>query len=209
MEKKLNSLDVFTIGQFVNMTDGLVRKMMNVNGLRTKMELLGEYCYPVKPIPKAKRNIASTRSFGEDISDFLQVSEAMYSYIRSGVKKLKDNGLATNRATIFLSGNYHKGNQYTYSKQIVLCSQTTNIDEIWSQIQPYLREIYKSDRTYKKCGIIFNELRPQHISQGILFQSSVQLVQPPANTEKKWEMRQEYLTQKYTTNWDDIPTCLV
>lgn len=207
--KKLNNLDVYTIGQFVNMNDGLIRKLMNVNGLKTKMELLGEYCYQVKPIPKAKRNIASTRSFGTDVSEFSQVAEAMYTYIKSGVKKLKDNGLATNKATIFISGNYHKGNTYSDSQQITFNSQTTDVELIWSQVYPYLQELYKSDRQYKKCGIIFNELRPHDISQGTLFSSEVQLVEPPVNTERRWEMRQEYLTQKYTTQWDDIPVCLV
>jgi DNA polymerase V len=207
--KKLKNLDVYTIGQFVNLNDGLVRKLMNVNGLKTKMELLGEYCHPVKTLPKAKKNIASTRSFGTDISEFSQVAEAMYSYIKSGVKKLKDNGLATNKATIFISGNYHKGNEYSKSKQIILNSQTTSVDDIWSQIYPYLQEIYNTDRTYKKCGIIFNELKPEHILQGTLFSTKVQPVQPPVNTEKKWEMKQDFLTQKYTTSWNDLPVCLV
>ena len=208
-KKKLNNLDVFSIGQFINLNDGLIRKLMNINGLKTKMELLGEYCYQVKPLPKAKRNIASTRSFGEDISEFNQIAEAMYTYIKSGVKKLKDNGLATNRATIFISGNYHKGNAYTDSKQITLNSQTTDIQSIWSQVYPYLQEIYSSERTYKKCGIIFNELKPHNISQGTLFQSNVEPVEPPTTTGKGWEMRQDFLTQKYTTQWDDIPVCLV
>lgn len=208
-KKKLNNLDVYTIGQFINLNDGLIRKLMNVNGLKTKFELMGEYCHPVKTFIKPKRNIASTRSFGEDISDFSQVSEAMYSYIQSGVKKLISNGLATNRATIFLTGNYHKGNKYTYSEQIILNKQTTSIEEIWSQVYPHLRKIFKTGKEYKKCGIIFNELRPQNIYQGTLFETSVQLVQPPANTEKKWEMKQDFLTQKYTTKWDDIPVCLV
>jgi DNA polymerase V len=38
--KKLKELQVETIGQFVMMNDGLVRKLMNVNGLKTKLELL-------------------------------------------------------------------------------------------------------------------------------------------------------------------------
>ena len=29
------------------------------------------------------------------------------------------------------------------------------------------------------------------------------------NEEKKWEMRQEYISQKYTTSWDEIPQVFV
>lgn len=67
------------------------------------------YCHQITPIPKAKRNIASTRSFGSDVDSFDQIAEAMYSYIKSGVKKLIDNELSPTKATIFISGNRHKG----------------------------------------------------------------------------------------------------
>jgi DNA polymerase V len=207
--KKLKNIQVNTVGQFVMVSDLSIRKMMNVNGLKTKMELLGEYCHPVQKIPKLKRNIASTRSFGQDIDSFEQIAEAMYSYIQSGVKKLIDNEISPNRATIFLCGNIHKGEKHYSSKQISFNKQTRNIDDIWSQVYPHLLSIYSDTKKYKKCGIIFNELMPESIEQGTLFTSTIELVQPPSNTEKKWEMRQEYISQKFTTSWADIPSVFV
>jgi DNA polymerase V len=207
--KKLKMIGVDSVGQFVMLNDGLVKKMMNVNGLKTKMELLGMYCHPIQPIPKLKRNVASTRSFGQDIDSFDQISEAMYSYIKSGIKKLIDNEISPNRATIFLCGNVHKGEKHYSSKQITFQRQTRDIDEIWSQVYPHLKSIYKSSKKYKKCGIIFNDLMPEKVEQGTLFSSSIQMVQPPVNTEHNWEMRQEYVSQKFTTSWSDIPSVFV
>ena len=207
--KKLKNIQVNTVGQFVMVSDISIRKMMNVNGLKTKMELLGEYCHPVQKIPKLKRNIASTRSFGQDIDSFEQIAEAMYSYIQSGIKKLIDNEISPNRATIFLCGNIHKGEKHYSSKQISFHKQTRNIEEIWSQVYPHLQSIYSDTKKYKKCGIIFNDLMPESIQQGTLFSMAIQPIQPPTNTEKKWEMRQEYISQKFTTSWEDIPTVFV
>jgi DNA polymerase V len=207
--KKLRKLDINSVGQFVMASDVSIRKMMNVNGLKTKMELLGEYCHPVQKIPKLKRNIASTRSFGQDIDSFEQIAEAMYSYIQSGIKKLIDNEISPNRATIFLCGNIHKGEKHYSSKQISFHKQTRNIEEIWSQVYPHLQSIYSDTKKYKKCGIIFNDLMPESIQQGTLFSMAIQPIQPPTNTEKKWEMRQEYISQKFTTSWEDIPTVFV
>lgn len=207
--KKLNQLGVESIGQFVMMNDSLVRKLMNVNGLKTKMELLGMYCHPVQTQPNLKKNIASTRSFGSDIDSFDQVAEAMYSYIKSGVKKLRDNEISPNRATIFLSGNVHKGEKHYTSKQITFTKQTRDVDEIWSQVYPFLRKMFKVGKKYKKCGIIFNSLMPENLEQGTLFSQSLQFVQPPVNTEKKWEMRQDFMSQRYTTLWDEIPKAFV
>ena len=207
--KKLKSIGVDSVGQFVMLSDGLIRKMMNINGLKTKMELLGMYCHPVQKVPKLKRNVASTRSFGKDIDSFDQIAEAMYSYIKSGVKKLTDNGIAPNRCTIFLCGNIHKDEKHYSSKQIQFNSQTRDVDQIWSQIYPHLKKIYNSSKKYKKCGIIFNDLMPESIQQGTLFSSSIQMIQPPVNKEHEWEMRQDFMSQKYTTSWDEIPNVLV
>lgn len=207
--KKLKVQGVESVGQFVMMPDYTVRKLMNVNGLKTKCELLGMYCHPVKPNPKLKKNIASTRSFGKDVDDFDQVAEAMYSYIKSGVKKLKDNEISPNRATIFISGNVHKGEKHYSSKQINFLKQTRDVNEIWSQVYPYLRKLYKSGKKYKKCGIIFNDLMPENIEQATLFSTTLQIIQPPVNKEKDWQMRQDYVSQKYTTSWEQIPKVFV
>jgi hypothetical protein len=83
------------------------------------------------------------------------------------------------------------------------------VDDIWSQVYPHLLSIYSDTKKYKKCGIIFNELMPESIEQGTLFTSTIEIVQPPSNTEKRWEMRQEYISQKFTTSWADIPSVFV
>ena len=207
--KKLKFIGVESIGQFLMMPDIQVRKMMNVNGLRTKMELLGTYCHQVKTNSKPKKNIASTRSFGSDVSSLEQIAEAMYNYIQTGVKKLRDNEIMPNRATIFISGNYHKGNKYGYSKQISFQKQTRDINEIWSQVYPVLKSIYDDSKTYKKCGIIFNDLKPESVQQTTLFNEDILSIEPPQNKEKKWEMRQEFISPKYTTSWDEIPSVFV
>lgn len=207
--KKLKDLNVETVGQFMMVENSLVRKLMNVNGLRTKMELLGYYCHQIVTTPKLKKNIASTRSFGQDIDDFNQLSEAMYTYITNGIKKLKDNEVSPNRVTIFVSGNIHKGQKHHDSKQITLQKQTKDVNEIWSQVYPHLKKMFNSNKSYKKCGIIFNELMPESIEQGKLFYDDFTPVEPPENKEKKWEMKQDFISQKYTTSWDEIPDVFV
>jgi DNA polymerase V len=207
--KKLKAMGVETIGQFVMLNDLTVKKNMTINGLKAKMELLGMYCHHIQPIPKLKKNIASTRSFGQDIDSFDQVAEAMYSYIKNGVKKLIDNEISPNRATIFLAGNVHKGEKHYSSIQVQFTKQTRDVDEIWSQVYPQLKSIYSSKKKYKKCGIIFNNLMPEHLEQGTLFNNVIQMVQPPVNENKEWEMNQGYISQKYTTSWEDIPKVFV
>lgn len=207
--KKLKGIGVESVGQFMNVHQYTVKKLMNINGLRTQLELMGEYCYPVKPKNQPKKNIASTRSFGQDVDDFSQISEAMYSYIESGVKKLIQNNIQTSRCSIFVCGNKHKGESHYNSTQITFQESTQSVDDIWAQVYPKLKKIFKDGKKYKKCGIIFNELTPDTIKQITLFTEPIQTVIKPVNVEKKWEMKQEYITRKYTTSWDELPLVFV
>ena len=207
--KRLKGLGIDTIGQFVMMNDLSIRKIMNINGLKTKMEIMGNYCYPVASVTKIKKNIASTRSFGQDIESFDQISEAMYYYIKSGVKKLKDNEVLASRVTIFLTGNIHKEEEHHISKQIQLSKQTRDVDHIWSEVYPHLKMIHNPNKRYKKCGIVFNGLSPDTVEQNTLFQTTIDLIDPPVNEEHQWEMNQDFISQRYTTSWEDLPKVFV
>jgi DNA polymerase V len=207
--KKLRSFGVESVGQFMNMNDLIIRKMLNVSGLRTKLELGELYCYPVQLKNKTKKNIASTRSFGSDVEQLEQLQEAMFSYIKSGVKKLMENEVSSSRCTIFLAGNKHKGQGHYSSKVVTFQEPTQSINEIWSQVQPHMNMLYSQDKKYKKCGIIFNELTPEDVKQITLFTEPLDVVPVPQNVDKKWEMIQDYITQKYTTSWDELPLVFV
>ena len=207
--KKLKNIGVDTVGQFMNASSYTIKKMMNINGLKTQMELNGECCYPVTTSTKIKKNIASTRSFGEDINDFTQISEAMYSYIENGVRKLIQNNIQTSRCTIFVSGNKHKGDNHYKQGQITFQESTQDVNEIWGQVYPQLRKIFKTGKNYKKCGIVFNELTPDNVKQITLFTEPIQTYTKPVNQEKKWEMKSDHISQKYTTSWDEIPLVFV
>lgn len=207
--KKFKNIGVESVGQFINTSDYTIRKLTNVNGAKTQLELKGVYCNHIQNQSKLKKNIASTRSFGKDVSDFNQLGEAMYNYIQSGIKKLNQSGVLANRVSIFVSGNYHKGDNYHFSKLINLQKPTRNPDEIWSQIYYHFKTICQKEGKFKKCGIVFNDLTPDDIVQTSLFNEEIKFIEPPINEIKDWEMRQEFITQKYTTSWDDLPKVFV
>ena len=198
-----------SVGQFINTHEYTVKKLMNINGVKTLLELQELYCHPIQKRLKPKKNIASTRSFGKDVSGFDQLGEAMYTYIKNGVKKLSQNSLLANKATIFVSGNYHKGHKYHHSKVIKLQTPTRDPDLIWSQIYQQYKVLCERSEKYKKCGIVFNELTPDNVIQTSMFFDEVKVIDVPVNKTQEWEMRQDYITQKYTTSWDDLPQVFV
>lgn len=207
--KNLKNIGINSVGQFMNTSQHVVRGLMNVNGIRTQMELLEHYCHPIVKQNKPKKNIASTRSFGEDVTEFSQISEAMYFYIENGVRKLIQNNIQTSKCTIFVSGNVHKGEGHYNTVTINLQESTQDVNDVWGQVYPQLQKIYNTDKKYKKCGIIFHELTPDNVKQITLFTEPINLIQTPINISNKWEMKQEYISQKYTTSWEELPLVFV
>ena len=102
-------------------------------------------------------------------------------------------------------GNKHKGQGHYNSRHITLQQPTQNVDEIWTQVQPHLEKIFNKGKSYKKCGIIFHELTPDSQKQLCMFTEPLDFIKKPDNTNKKWLMRQEYISKKYTTSWDELP----
>jgi hypothetical protein len=43
----------------------------------------------------------------------------------------------------------------------------------------------------------------------LIFIVLLDVIPVPQNADKKWEMKQEYVTQKYTTSWDELPLVFV
>lgn len=205
--RKLNKMGVQTIHQFMTMSDFSVRKLFNINGLKTKKELNGLYCHQVDDKFKQKKNITSSRSFGKDISDLEQLSEAMYTYIHNACRKLQDNEQESLYCTIFVSGNKHKDNNHFTKRSVNFETQTDDPELIWAQVFPKLRKMFNKNKTYKKCGILFHGLRPKGVIQQKLFSKPVQKVMKPNSPIKDWEMKRRYVTKNYTSNWSEIPVC--
>lgn len=203
--KKMKTFGIESVGQLMNTSDGLVQQLTNINGLRTKHELLGLYCFPVQLKPKLKKNLTSSRSFGQDINSLDQIGEAMYNYIKAGVRKLNQNQMSVTKATIFLSGNFHKGQNHNKVKTITFVKSTNDEIEIWSQVSKHLEDMFSTVKTYKKCGITFHNLIPQNVIQNTLFLSDYQELTPPVNKHKKWEMKQDFKSRKFTTSWSELP----
>lgn len=203
--KKLEGSGAKTVAEFLEMPDPAVRKLMNVNGLKTKLELRGFHCFSLQLIPKQKQSLASTRSFGQDVQDFDQLAEAMFAYCLWGVRKLQTHNLQATRCQIFVSGNPHKDNHHFSHKEILLRESTRELSQIWAQVRPHLLSLWRPDRKYKKCGVVFEELVPPGLKQGTLFDQPL-IPQPvPQNPCQKWEMRRDFISKRYTTAWDELP----
>ena len=227
--KMLSKFEINTALDFVSTDPQWVRKAMSVVGLRTQEELKGIECIGIENKVPAKKNICTSRSFGQMINEFQPLAEAVANFASRCALKLRKQRSCANVLMVFIHTNMHRKDlsQYATNRVITLPVASSDTFELVEYAITALRTIYKEDFYYKKAGVIVSGIVPDHAIQTSLFdqcdrskQQSVIAVMDSINerygsdkvklavlgNKRKWKLRQEQLSPSYTTHWDDIIT---
>ena len=89
LTKRLQQLGVDTALQLADADPKFIRQHFSVMVERTVRELNGESCIALEEMAPTKKQIVSSRAFGERITDKQQMREAISEYISRACKKLR------------------------------------------------------------------------------------------------------------------------
>jgi len=221
----LKKLGVQTAYQFTQQTDSWVRKQMSVVGLRLKKDLTGVPTLDLEYFGN-KKNIATTRTFEVNYTDFEQIRERVSTFATICAEKLRKQQSHCNALMVFLRTNKHRKNLAQHNRNIVIqlpYSTNSNI-EISKFATNALKQIYKEGYAYKKAGVIVMGITPVSQQQMSLFENTNPKHQPlmqvidrfnqtigqqkiklgGQDLKRTWKMRQEKLSPRYTTRLSDI-----
>jgi len=201
--EKLNSLSVTTIGQFKKLQPFHVRKMMTVVGLRTWLELHEKLVYDIQTSFKKPKVVSSSRSFGKAVWQKEQVQDSIWTFLEDATKKLKSEELKGRTVVIYSTTNRFKDNFFCWSKRINLSNPSNHLQDIWDQIHEHMIDL--PFKPWEKAGVIFIDLIPENITIHRIFEESVQRKNKPLVENQDWMTRREFLSPKWTTDWNDIP----
>ena len=225
--KLLTQNNVRTAFDFTQLDNNWLRKKMKVMGLRIKQELLGESCVRLELIVPPKKAIATTRAFGKKTSALNYITEAVSTYAVRCAEKLRKQNSAANLLTVFIHTDPFSLNepQINLSKTISLPVATNNSIELVKYANICLNAVFKPEFCYKKAGVIVDGLQDSAKIQGNIFDKTNRKKQhelfqtiDKLNHEfgrdkvklavqgdgKEWRLRQEKLSKRYTTNWNEI-----
>jgi DNA polymerase V len=225
--KLLQQNQVFTAYDFTLLDDNWLRTKMKVIGLRIKKELLGESCLRLELIMPPKKAIATTRAFGKKTSEIKSITEAVSTYAVRCAEKLRKQNSVANLLTVFIHTDPFNPNepQINKSKTITLPVATSSNTELVKYARLCLNEIFMPGFRYKKAGVIVDGLQNESCFQQNIFdktdrkkQRDLLKVIDKINCEfgrdkvklavqgdgKEWKLRQEKLSKRYTTNWNEI-----
>jgi DNA polymerase V len=228
--ERLNAQKVFTAFDFTQLADDWVRKHLTIVGLRLKRDLQG---IPTLDLEEAqpKKNIATTRSFETNYTEYEQLEERISTFASSCAEKLRKQKSCCNSLMVFIQTNKHRNDLPQYSRNIVvkLPFPTNSSIELSKFATQALKHIFKQGFYYKKAGVIVQDFTPEAITQTTLFENRNERHIPlmraidklnnsfgrhkvrlaSQDTKGLCKMKQEKLSPCYTTNLNDIITIIV
>lgn len=223
---KLENQGVKTAYDFTQLSGTWVRKYMTVVGERTWKELRGLSCIDMESAPSAKKQICTSRSFGKMVEDIETMSEAIATHASTCAKKLRKQKSYAASLMVFIHTNNFREDlpQYWKNTVITLPVPTNDTLEIVHYALEGLRNIFMQGYQYKKAGVIITEIvtsaqmglfdtvdrdKRERLMRAIdkvngehrqLIKLAVQ------GTGREWKLKQEQLSQRYTTDMNEILT---
>lgn len=226
--KKLKAKNINTALDFTSPhLESWIKKEMGVIGLRLKYELEGKSVLGLD-IPEQKKSIAITRSFPKQISDFDSLRERVSTFASVCAEKLrKQNSSCHTIIVMLVVDNYQEsGAKYQYYNKVETLPYATNADlTISNAAIRLLKKILDANpiQKYKKAGVIVSDLIPEENKQFQLFdeenpkylalmktidllnkKNGARIVKLATQNEKTWNMKQNFLSPRYTTNFNEI-----
>ncbi|MHA4896247.1 Y-family DNA polymerase [Pedobacter sp. PWIIR3] len=227
---KLIKAGVHTAFDFVNLPEDYVLKLMTIQGRRTYRELKGERCIPMEFERPLKEGISTARSFNCMITELPPMEEALSCYVANAARKLREQKSVCGKFMVYAQTSQFVIEHDRYTKDIVirLARPTSDTGTLIKEAIKALRRIYIKGYRYQKVGVELRDLRPESQVQSDMFGAATEskqgklqkamavidrindshgrntIIHGAMGFEKKWAMRQEFLSRKFTTRIEDI-----
>lgn len=225
--QRLRSMSIFNAWDFSQLDSYLVRKKIGVVGERMLLELKGIPCLGLN-IPKPKKSICFSRSFGKKITSLSELSEALATYTSKACIKLRAQKSLCSAIFIFLEYILHEGDRIYWqclSSTETFRTPTNDSIEIIQIAKKGLAKVYK-ENNFKKCGIVLLDLSSCENSNLDLFEKEMDpkririmetidsinsnfgkntITFGSMGVHQRWKSRSENRSIHNTTSWKHLP----
>lgn len=228
ISKKLEAMGIKTVLDLADTDIRFIRKHFNVVLERTVRELRGEPCLELEEFAPVKQEIVCSRSFGERITDYDAMRQAICSYASRAAEKLRGEHQYCRFISTFVKTSPFALNEpyYGNSASVKLITPTQDSRNIIAAATRSLDAIWKDGHRYQKAGVMLGDFFSQGIAQLNLFDENA----PRRGSEKlmevldhlnakdgrgtlyfagqgiqqQWQMKREMLSPRYTTRFSDL-----
>jgi DNA polymerase V len=206
----------------------IMRREFSVVMEKTIRELNGDVCIELEDAPPAKKQILSSRSFGQPVHDYNSLAESITLYISRAAEKLRRQQSLAGSVYVYIRTSPFKPDDPFYSNGMTVSLPSPVCDSrqlanvaLWA-----LKQLYRPNYNYAKAGVMLSELVPVGHAQMDMFTKaetsakSTELMKAMDSINRKmgkdsiklasegfkkpWKMRQENKSPPYTTDWQHI-----
>lgn len=228
ISKKLEAMGIKTVLDLADTDIRFIRKHFNVVLERTIRELRGESCLELEEFAPAKQEIICSRSFGERITDYDTMRQAICSYASRAAEKLRGEHQYCRFISAFVKTSPFALNEpyYSNSASVKLLTPTQDSRDIINAATRCLDAIWQEGYRYQKAGVMLGDFFSCGVAQLNLFDENA----PRPGSEKlmavldmlngregrgtlyfagqgiqqQWKMQRGMLSPRYTTRASDL-----
>ncbi len=180
------------------------------------------------------QSVNVSRMFGKPVTDAEGLSEAVATHASAAAAKLRKAGMVAAGANVFVqesapprTGGRKDENWWTpfLTSTVTFATPTAATGEILSALRPAVEGLFVPGKRYRRAGVLFFGLerggaagdlfhgRPSErpasrlsatvdainarLGRGTVFFAA-------SGVERKWKMKREMLSSRYTTCWDEL-----
>lgn len=227
LKARLTAMGITTVRDLRDCPPERIREEFGVVLARTVSELQGVSCLELEEISPRKQQIMCSRSFGELITRYQDLREAVVHHATQAGEKLRNEGSAAAGVHVFVRSNpFREGDvQYSGSRFIALPTPTQDSRKLVAAAVAGLEDMFVPGINYKKAGVMLTNLVDQGTQQDDLFNAtdtdssrrlmttvdtlnkrhgSGTVFYASAGTSKHWHMLSEMRSGRCLTDWREL-----
>jgi DNA polymerase V len=225
---RLEALGFKSVYDLKHANQKIMRREFSVVMEKTIRELNGHVCIELEDAPPAKKQILSSRSFGQPVRDYNSLAESIKLYISRAAEKLRRQQSLAGSVYVYIRTSPFKPDDPFYSNgmTVSLPSPVADSRQLANVALWALKQLYRPNYNYAKAGVMLSELVPEGQAQMDMFTKtetslkSSELMKAMDSINRKmgkdaiklasegfkkpWKMKQENKSPAYTTNWQHI-----
>lgn len=227
---KLNNLGIYTALDLAKANPAFMRQQFSVVVSRIVQELNGESCLELEQVAPIKKEIVSSRSFGERITCKQHMQEAISEYVGRACRKLRQEQQVAKQLSVFLRtspfSDKERDPYYANSISTTLVTPSADTRDFMHLANQLLNTLWRDGYRYAKAGVMLSDFYADDVHQGNLFEPEQPNDQSKAlmsvidtlnksgkgkiwfasqGTKQEWSMKRGMLSPQYTTCWGDLP----
>jgi DNA polymerase V len=226
--ERLQQMGITTVLELKYSPAKRVRAEFGVVMERIVAELNGEACIGLDEVTPPRQQIICSRSFGMPVSLLDDLEQAVIAYTTRAAEKLRSQHSLAGGIQVYIRTNPHKEKdpQYQPAMLLPLFEPTDDTRLLCRAALSGLRQIYRSGFSYQKAGVMLTEIiaasaRPRTLFEDVAAQqksASLMTTLDQINrrmgsgtlqllgegVRKSWSMRRGNVSQRYTTEWDEL-----